>query len=132
MKIFENSRKLKNSLNLLLLFVKLTKFFKFYKKITIKTIVFSNSVLKEKGKWTKSSTSWKISIKKWTKLFLHLWQYRTKFGNWWRNLKNVILGYMIHPISNGWHHSFISLNSYLFIILASPLATGYYSIVTNK
>ena len=43
MKILENPRKLKNSPNLLLLFVKVTKFLKFSKKITRKTIVFSNS-----------------------------------------------------------------------------------------
>ena len=42
-KILENPRKLKNSSNLLVLFVKITKSLKFSKKITIKTIVFSNS-----------------------------------------------------------------------------------------
>ena len=41
--MLENSRKFKNSPNLLLLFVKITKFLEFSKKITIKTIVFSNS-----------------------------------------------------------------------------------------
>ena len=47
MKIQKNvrkSQKLKSSPNLLLLFVKITKFLEFSKKITIKTIVFSNSV----------------------------------------------------------------------------------------
>ena len=44
MKILENSRKLKDPPNLLLLFVKITKFLEFSKKkITIKTIVFSTS-----------------------------------------------------------------------------------------
>ena len=43
MKILQNPRKLKNSPNLLLLFVKITKFLEFSIKITIKTIVFSNS-----------------------------------------------------------------------------------------
>ena len=43
MTILEKPRKLKNSPNLLVLFVKITKFFEFSKKITIKTIVFSNS-----------------------------------------------------------------------------------------
>ena len=41
--MLENPRKFKNSPNLLLLFVKITKFLEFSKKITIKTIVFSNS-----------------------------------------------------------------------------------------
>ena len=41
--MLENPRKFKNSPNLLLLFVKITKFIEFSKKITIKTIVFSNS-----------------------------------------------------------------------------------------
>ncbi len=45
MKILQNPRKFKNSPNLLLLFVKITKFLEFSKKITIKTIVFSNSGL---------------------------------------------------------------------------------------
>ena len=44
MKMLQNPRKLKNSPNLLVLFVKVTKFLEFSKKITIKTIVFSNSV----------------------------------------------------------------------------------------
>ena len=43
MKILENPRKRKNSPNLLLLFVKIRKILEFSKKITIKTIVFSNS-----------------------------------------------------------------------------------------
>ena len=43
MEILQNPRKLKNSPNLLLLFVKITKFWGFSKKLTIKTIVFSNS-----------------------------------------------------------------------------------------
>ena len=42
--MLENPRKLKNSPNLLLLFVKITKFLEFSKSITIKTIVFSNFV----------------------------------------------------------------------------------------
>ena len=41
--MFENPRNLKNLPNLLMLFVKITKFLEFSKKITIKTIVFSNS-----------------------------------------------------------------------------------------
>ena len=41
--MLEHPRKFKNSPNLLLLFVKITKFFEFSKKITIKTTVFSNS-----------------------------------------------------------------------------------------
>ena len=41
--MLENPRKLKIHQNLLALFVKITKFLEFYKKITIKTIVFSNS-----------------------------------------------------------------------------------------
>ena len=41
--MLENPRKFKNSPNLLVLFVKITKFLEFSKKITIKTIVFSNS-----------------------------------------------------------------------------------------
>ena len=41
--MLENPRKFKNSPNLLLLFVKITKFLEFSKKITVKTIVFSNS-----------------------------------------------------------------------------------------
>ena len=40
--MLENHRKL-NSPNVLVLFVKITKFLEFSKKITIKTIVFSNS-----------------------------------------------------------------------------------------
>ena len=44
MKILENPTKLKTAPNLLLLFMKITKFLEFSKKITIKTIVFSNSV----------------------------------------------------------------------------------------
>ena len=47
-KMLENPRKFKNSLNLLLLVVKITKFLEFFKKITIKTIVFSNSVSRMK------------------------------------------------------------------------------------
>ena len=43
MKNLENPRKFKNSPHLLLLFVKITKFLEISKKITIKTIVFSNS-----------------------------------------------------------------------------------------
>ena len=43
MKILENPRKLKSSANLLLLYVKITQFLEFSKKITIKAIVFSNS-----------------------------------------------------------------------------------------
>ena len=43
MKILKNPRKLKNSPNLLLLFVKITKFLEFSIKISIKTIVFLNS-----------------------------------------------------------------------------------------
>ena len=41
--MLENPRKLKNSPNLLLLFAKITKFLEFSKKITRKTILFSNS-----------------------------------------------------------------------------------------
>ena len=41
--MLENPRKFENSPNLLLLFVKITKCLEFFKKITIKTIVFSNS-----------------------------------------------------------------------------------------
>ena len=41
--MLENSKKFENSPNLLLLFVKITKFLEFSAKITIKTIVFSNS-----------------------------------------------------------------------------------------
>ena len=44
-KMLENPRKLKNSPNLLLLFVKITKCLDFSKKITIKTRVFSNSAI---------------------------------------------------------------------------------------
>ena len=41
--MLENPRKFKNSPNLSVLFVKITKFLEISKKITIKTIVFSNS-----------------------------------------------------------------------------------------
>ena len=41
--MLENSKKLKNSPNLLVIFVKITKFLEFSKKVTIKTIVFWNS-----------------------------------------------------------------------------------------
>ena len=41
--MLENPRKFKKSPNLLILFVKITNILEFYKKITIKTIVFSNS-----------------------------------------------------------------------------------------
>ena len=49
MNILENPRKLKNPRNLLLLFVKITKFLEFFKNIAIKTTVFSNSAL---GHWS--------------------------------------------------------------------------------
>ena len=42
-KMLQNPRKFKNSPNLLLRFVKITTFLEISKKITIKTILFSNS-----------------------------------------------------------------------------------------
>ena len=57
--MLENPRKFKNSLNLLLLFVKITKFLEFFKKLTIKTIVFSNSDQEFELKWTLYKISWK-------------------------------------------------------------------------
>ena len=43
--MLENPKNFKNSPNLMVLFVKITKFLEFSKKITIKTIGFSNSEL---------------------------------------------------------------------------------------
>ena len=54
-----NPRKLKNSPNLWLLFVKIKKCLEFSKKITIKTIVFSNSAL---GYLQKRNVKWPREI----------------------------------------------------------------------